>query len=408
MAIALWSNPSGRRTIIRNQSGTGLGLASTTTLPRQALHKPTGVRKKSTAPSASKIAAYAGAFLLLVAVVAVGYESPQKLDNQVAAVGANAVSPVTAATEEITPSVDQVVATDVAADLASRANLPIATNVVNMSISLAAKNELAQTDASAITKPQIIQPNASRSEIITYKAVKGDSVPSLATKFGVSANTIRWANDMGNSDVVEPGRTLIILPTSGIMHKVSSGDTLASIASKYSASADRITTVNNLELSGISAGQRLVIPDGVKPAPAPVVPSYQAQNQAYSSDLGGSRLNRNLFATAGNRYAPGNCTWYVYERRSQMGRPVGSFWGNANTWASSARAAGYAVNRTPAAGAVLVDQAGYFGHVAVVERVLPNGDVYITEMNNYAYGGFNIVNDRTISAGQAAAYQYIH
>ena len=186
MAIALWSNPSGRRTIIRNQSGTGLGLASTTTLPRQALHKHTGVRKKSTTPSASKIAAYAGAFLLLVAVVAVGYESPQKLDNQVAAVGANAVSPVTAATEEITPSVDQVVATDVAADLASRANLPIATNVVNMSISLAAKNELAQTDASAITKPQIIQPNASRSEIISYKAVKGDSVPSLATKFGVS------------------------------------------------------------------------------------------------------------------------------------------------------------------------------------------------------------------------------
>jgi surface antigen len=116
----------------------------------------------------------------------------------------------------------------------------------------------------------------------------------------------------------------------------------------------------------------------------------------------------NVFATAGNRYAAGNCTWYAYERRAQMGRPVGSFWGNANTWASSARAAGYVVNRTPAAGAVFTDQAGYFGHVGVVERVLDNGDVYITEMNNYAYGGFNVVNDRTISAGQAAAYQYIH
>ena len=36
-------------------------------------------------------------------------------------------------------------------------------------------------------------------------------------------------------------------------------------------------------------------------------------------------------------------------------RQVGSFWGNANTWASSAAAAGYTVNRTPEAGAVLVD-----------------------------------------------------
>jgi surface antigen len=59
-------------------------------------------------------------------------------------------------------------------------------------------------------------------------------------------------------------------------------------------------------------------------------------------------------------------------------------------------------------GAVLVDQAGYFGHVAVVERVMGNGDVVVSEMNNYAYGGFNIVNQRTISAGQAGAYLYIH
>lgn len=381
-------------------------MASTTTLPRQALHKQTGVRKKSNAPSASKIAAYAGAFLLLVAIVAVGYESPQQVSGQAALVGTQSQAPA-AASDDLAPSVDQVVATDVAADLASRANLPIATNVANMSISLAAKNDLAQTDTSAITKPQIIQPNSSRTDVISYTVVEGDTVPSIATKFGISADTVRWANDLGNTDVIASGKVLSILPTSGLLHTVAGGETLESIASKYSSNADRITTVNNLELSGITAGQRLIVPDGVKPAPVVAAPRPTG-NQSYGSNLGGSRLGMNVFATAGNRYAAGNCTWYAYERRAQMGRPVGSFWGNANTWASSARAAGFVVNRTPAAGAVLTDQAGYFGHVAVVERVLPNGDVYITEMNNYAYGGFNIVNDRTISAGQAAAYQYIH
>lgn len=392
--------------MIRNQIDPSLGLASTTTLPRQALHKHTGVRKKSNAPSASKIAAYAGAFLLLVAVIAIGYESPQQVGGQAALVGDQTQTPV-AASDEMAPSVDQVVATDVAADLASRANLPIADNVVNMSTSLSARNDLAQTDTSAITKPQIIQPNSSRTDVVSYTVVEGDTVPSIATKFGISADTVRWANDLGNTDIVAAGKVLSILPTSGLLHTVGSGDTLESIAGKYSTSADRITTVNNLELSGIAAGQRLVIPDGVKPAPV-VVPTQRATTQAYGSDLGGARLGMNVFATAGNRYAAGNCTWYAYERRAQMGRPVGSFWGNANTWASNARAAGYVVNRTPAAGAVLTDQTGYFGHVAVVERILPNGDVYITEMNNYAYGGFNVVNDRTISAGQASAYQYIH
>lgn len=376
----------------------------TTTLRQQVLHKHTRVGKQSSAPSAGKIAAYASAFLLLIAVVAIGYQSPKKVDSQAAALTSQS-SAVTATDTNAALAVDQVVATDVAADLASRANLPIATNAANMSISLAAKSELAQTDASAITKPQIIQPNSVRGEIITYTVVQGDTVPSIANKFGISADTIRVVNDLGNSDVVETGKVLTILPTNGLLYIVVAGDTVESIASKFSANAERIISVNNLELSGVTPGQRLIIPDGVKPAPVVVA---RPQNQSFGGSRGGSQLNRNLFATAGNRYAAGNCTWYAYERRAQLGRPVGSFWGNANTWASSARAAGYLVNRTPEAGAVLVDQAGYFGHVAVVERVLPNGDVYITEMNNYAYGGFNKVNDRTISAGQAAAYLYIH
>jgi len=374
--------------------------SSTTALRQQVLHKQTGTRKKSNAPSASKIAAYAGAFLLLVAVVAIGYQSPQKASGQAAVVSSSLQTPATTS-EEVAPSVDQVVATDVAADLASRANLPIADNVANMSISLAAKSELAQTDNSAITKPQIIQPNSSRTDIVNYLTVQGDTVPSIAAKFGITADTVRNANNLGNTDAIEPGRTLAILPTNGLLHTAGAGDTVQSIASKYNSSADRIVSVNNLELSGIAAGQRLVVPDGIKPAPAPVV-------RATVGVSGGSRFGGNVFASAGNRYAPGNCTWYAYERRMKLGRPVGSFWGNANTWASSARAAGYLVDRNPEAGAVLVDMAGYFGHVAVVERKLANGDIVITEMNNLAYGGFNRVNDRTISAGQAGAYQYIH
>jgi surface antigen len=384
-------------------------LASTTTLPRQALHKQIGVRKKSTAPSASKIAAYAGAFLLLVAVVAIGYESPQQVSSQVALVSEDSNTPAAAASDSLAPAVDQVVATDVAADLAGRANLPIARNIESMAISLSAKSELAQTDTSAITKPQIIQPNGSRSEIINYVTVEGDTVPSVAAKFGISADTVRWANDLGNSDAVAAGRTLAILPTSGLMHTVASGDTVESIASKYNSSAARIVTINNLELSGVAAGQKLVVPDGIKPAPAPVVRSFGSSSQG-----SGSVIATNVFATAGNRYALGNCTWYVYERRAQLGRPIGSFWGNANTWDSSAIAAGFNVGRVPQPGSIMQwdeysePYISYAGHVALVERVLENGDVVITEMNNSAYGGFNRVNQRTISAAQAAERKYIY
>lgn len=371
-------------------------------MPRQAqTHKRVG--KHNSTPSAGKIATYASAFLLLIAVVAIGYQSPQRVSSQVAVTNQQTDS----SSDSVAPSVDELVATGVAADLASRANLPIATNIANASISLTAKSELAQTDTSAITKPQIIEPNSTRTETITYTAVNGDTVPAIAAKYDLSADTVRWANNI-NGDAVEPGRKIKILPQSGVLYKVESGDTVASIATKYNADAARITLVNDLDLGGLTPGKQILIPDGVKPTPAPVVaPAPSNSSQSYGGSTG-SRLNTNVYATAGNRYAYGNCTWYTYERRAQLGRPVGSFWGNAKTWASSARMAGYKVNNIPAAGSVLVDQAGYYGHNAVVERVMPNGDIYITEMNNYAYGGFGIVNDRTISAGQAAAYQYIH
>ena len=38
--------------------------------------------------------------------------------------------------------------------------------------------------------------------IINYVTVEGDTVPSVAAKFGLSADTVRWANDLGNSDAV--------------------------------------------------------------------------------------------------------------------------------------------------------------------------------------------------------------
>ena len=47
--------------------------------------------------------------------------------------------------------------------------------------------------------------------------------------FGVSVNTIVWANDIKNG-VISPGDDLVILPVSGVKHKVKEGDTLQSIA----------------------------------------------------------------------------------------------------------------------------------------------------------------------------------
>ncbi|MCB9820086.1 LysM peptidoglycan-binding domain-containing protein [Candidatus Nomurabacteria bacterium] len=348
---------------------------------------------------------YTISFCFLIAVVAIGYQPPQSVSGQVNSQVANTPAPTVAA-ESANPSVDNLIATDITASLSEQVNLPIAANAANMSVSLAAKSELAQTDDTVIAKPQIVQPEATNRAISTYVAVKGDTVQSVAKKMGLSENTIRWANNL-ERDSIEKGKKLVILPVDGLRHKMKSGETVNELAERFDTSPAKIIAYNDLEISRPKVGQYLIIPDGDKPEATAGSPQYTAG--ATAPNTGGVVVNAGMArASAGNRYAPGNCTWYAYERSKQLGRTIGSFWGNANTWAVSARAAGFTVNGTPAPSAILVDTAGYYGHVAVVESVKPNGDIVISEMNNYAYGGFNVVNSRTISAGQARGYQYVH
>ena len=104
-----------------------------------------------------------------------------------------------------------------------------------------------------------------------------------------------------------------------------------------------------------------------------------------------------------NRYTYGYCTWYAFNRRVQMGLPVGTMWGNANTWAWNAGQAGYRVDHTPEVGAI-VQNGGGLGHVAIVEAVNSNGSITISEMNGPA--GWNVIGWRTISNPEA--YYFIH
>ncbi|MDR3152215.1 MAG: CHAP domain-containing protein [Bifidobacteriaceae bacterium] len=103
---------------------------------------------------------------------------------------------------------------------------------------------------------------------------------------------------------------------------------------------------------------------------------------------------RDVPVAKGNTYVPGQCTWYAYNRRNQLGLKVGAFWGNAVEWSNAARADGYSVNNSPRVGDILVfapgqDGAGGFGHVAIVEEIGANNSVRISEMNYLAPFNYN-------------------
>jgi murein DD-endopeptidase MepM/ murein hydrolase activator NlpD len=108
-----------------------------------------------------------------------------------------------------------------------------------------------------------VEDSLSSSEIISLYIVRsGDTVGSIAKMFGVSSNTVIWANDLKGS-VIREGQQLVILPISGIKHIVKKGETFAGVAKKYKADVYDITRYNDLALNDVlKEGSEIIVPDG--------------------------------------------------------------------------------------------------------------------------------------------------
>lgn len=99
-------------------------------------------------------------------------------------------------------------------------------------------------------------------EIRVYTVDAGDTLSQIAQMYGVTSNTIMWANDMPDKTIHE-GQTLVILPIVGVRHEVAKGETLNSIVKKYEADLDEVLAYNNLSSADdISIGDELMIPGG--------------------------------------------------------------------------------------------------------------------------------------------------
>lgn len=109
-----------------------------------------------------------------------------------------------------------------------------------------------------------------RAEIIEYQVEAGDTLSGVSQKFGISIDSIRWANNLVSINAIKPGQVLKIPPADGVIHKVKKGDTVYSVAKYYNIDPQGIVdypfnTFINDETFALAVGQVLIVPDGVMP-----------------------------------------------------------------------------------------------------------------------------------------------
>lgn len=293
-------------------------------------------------------------------------------------------------------SLDPTANANIAADIADKSHLMIEIEAGRTATTKSSQVALLTADDNALAKRQVVATagNATR-DLSNYTVQAGDTLSGVANKFNITSATLKWANNLDDADMIKPGQVLTILPVSGLLYTVGSGDTADSIASAYSANAAQILSFNNAEVKGLSAGMKIIVPDGVKQEAPKAVPA----TNRYSRVAGASTYRPTLtrYSYGGNGYAYGFCTYYVAGRRSIPGN-----WQDARNWYYNAQASGFSVGSTPVPGAIAWTGAGYYGHVAYVEGV-SGGMVTISEMN--FNGGWNRVSSRTVPA---STFRYIY
>jgi LysM repeat protein len=122
---------------------------------------------------------------------------------------------------------------------------------------------------------------------------QGDTLFSIAQRYGTTVEALRAANGL-SSNTIRVGQVLFITaaspqsPSPGyIEHIVVPGDTLYSLAQRYGTTVEAIMQVNGLSNNRLNVGQRLLIPTPLSLAPAPeLAPArYSTNNNTLDSEL---------------------------------------------------------------------------------------------------------------------------
>ncbi|QHW38188.1 LysM peptidoglycan-binding domain-containing protein [Staphylococcus ursi] len=269
---------------------------------------------------------------------------------------------------------------------------------------------------SSTTRSTTQRSSHSSASSTVYTVRYGDTLSGIAARYGTTYQNIMKWNGLNNF-LILPGQKLNVSGPSttssrktnstttkrttntssrnASYYTVQAGDSLSLIASKYGTTYRHIMDLNGLTSFLIFPGQQLKV-SGSAAAKTSTTTSRPSTTPSYNTPTFSHQ----------NLYDWGQCTWYVFNKRKEIGLPISTYWWNANAWDDNAARDGYLIDHRPTVGSILQSDLGYYGHVSYVERINPNGSILVSEMNFTAAPG--ILTYRTVPAHLVSSFKYIH
>jgi len=157
-----------------------------------------------------------------------------------------------------------------------------------MAVSYEPTETVSRVYAAAVTPEPEATPPAAILEpppIFTiYEVQPGDTVSTIAARFGLQPESIVWNNvEISDQDVLAVGQLLRIPATDGIIHEVRLDETLSDVAARYAVDLSAITTFTSTGIEqpdDVQEMQLVFVPGGTIAPPPPPEPAAAAEEPA--------------------------------------------------------------------------------------------------------------------------------
>jgi murein DD-endopeptidase MepM/ murein hydrolase activator NlpD len=170
------------------------------------------------------------------------------------------------------------------------------------------------------TAVDTILPVRNRTTLSDYTVEVGDTLFSVAARFGLLPETLLWSNRYNIGDdphMIFPGQELVIMPIDGTLHIWSAGEGLNGVAEFYQVTPETIINYpgNNLSLASlgdlanpnIEPGTMLIIPGGKGQYTDWRIPRITREDPAIALNVGPGACAENYDGVLGTL----NFTWPV-------------------------------------------------------------------------------------------------
>jgi LysM repeat protein len=234
----------------------------------------------------------------------------------------------------------------------------------DLSVELAQLPATAEPPQSPTLSPPTVTPTATASPVpagpVRHTVEAGDTVISIAAKYGATAKDIISANGLSADGFLRIGQELLIpvpgpsggagptaTPKGGtLIYTVEAGDTISLIADRFGSTMEWIFSANNMKPTDVlHVGQSLMIPlSNVTPTPAPTVLASPAP-----TPTPGLPFRAPILLAPGDRAAVGGANeillswtsagvlakdqWYVVTLRTpEVQSTITPFWTKGTSW----------------------------------------------------------------------------